>query len=72
MGDFIQDIDDGSHAGGNVSGTKPDVKVYPSSGIDVLIVGAGICGLTAALECYRKGHSVRVYEREPSISTTGK
>ena len=46
------------------------VGTYPSTGIDVLIVGTGFGGLTAALEFTRKGHSVRILERnnEPDIS----
>ena len=46
------------------------VGTYPSTGIDVLIVGTGFGGLTAALEFTRKGHNVRVLERnnEPDIS----
>ena len=45
---------------------------YPSSGIDVLIVGTGLAGLTAAIECTRKGHNVLVLERHDSINTAGK
>jgi 2-polyprenyl-6-methoxyphenol hydroxylase-like FAD-dependent oxidoreductase len=33
-------------------------KRHPSTGVDVLIVGAGMGGLTTALECWRKGHNV--------------
>ena len=46
------------------------VGTYPSTGIDVLIVGTGFGGLTAALEFTRKGYNVRVLERnnEPDIS----
>lgn len=56
-----------------VDGIEPKpVGAYPSSGIDVLIVGTGIAGLTAALECVRKGHNVRVIERHSSINTQGK
>jgi salicylate hydroxylase len=29
----------------------------------ILIVGAGICGLTAALALLRDGHDVEVYEQ---------
>lgn len=45
---------------------------YPDSGLDVLIVGAGLAGLTAAIECVRKGHRVRVLERGADINTMGK
>jgi hypothetical protein len=39
-------------------------KRYPETGIDVLIVGAGMGGLMTALECWRKGHNVvRILER---------
>lgn len=31
---------------------------HPDTGIDVLIVGAGMGGLMAALECWRKGHNI--------------
>jgi 2-polyprenyl-6-methoxyphenol hydroxylase-like FAD-dependent oxidoreductase len=70
MGDFIQKIESSYHAP-EKSGQKPSVQRYPLTGIDVLVVGAGIGGLTAALECYRKGHSVRIFERESTISATG-
>lgn len=44
---------------------------YEPSGIEVLIIGTGLAGLTAALECIRKGHSVRVLEKSESINTNG-
>ncbi|KAK3700728.1 hypothetical protein LTR37_015810 [Vermiconidia calcicola] len=44
---------------------------YPPTGIDVLIVGTGLAGLTASIECARKGHNVRVLERGSSINTAG-
>ncbi len=47
------------------------VGSYPDSGIDVLIVGTGLAGLTAAIECVRKGHNVRVLERNNDINTAG-
>lgn len=50
--------------------SKP-VGSYPSTGIDVLIIGTGLAGLTAAIECIRKGHSVRVLERNAGINTVG-
>jgi NADPH-dependent 2,4-dienoyl-CoA reductase/sulfur reductase-like enzyme len=31
---------------------------HPKTGIDVLIVGAGMGGLMATLECWRKGHNI--------------
>lgn len=49
---------------------KP-VGSYSSTGIDVLIVGTGLAGLTAAIECIRKGHNVRVLERNAGINTVG-
>lgn len=53
-------------------GTEPQpVGSFPNSGIDILIVGTGLAGLTAALECVRKGHKVRVLERGHSINTQG-
>lgn len=70
MGDFIQKIE-GTPDIALDSKRELSVERYPLTGIDVLVVGAGIGGLTTALECYRKGHNVRLYEREPSISTTG-
>jgi len=53
-----------------------DGKVMPkrssSTGIDVLIVGAGMGGLTAALECWRKGHNVvGILERNNGPVYTG-
>ncbi|EME87343.1 uncharacterized protein MYCFIDRAFT_184415 [Pseudocercospora fijiensis CIRAD86] len=47
------------------------VGSYPKTGIDVLIVGTGLAGLTAAIECIRKGHNVRVLERNATINTQG-
>ncbi|TKA48312.1 hypothetical protein B0A49_12560 [Cryomyces minteri] len=44
---------------------------YPKSGIDVLIIGTGLAGLTAAIECTRKGHNVRILERNSTINTAG-
>lgn len=46
------------------------VGTYPGTGIDALIVGTGFGGLTAALESTRKGHNVRILERntKPDIS----
>lgn len=49
-----------------------NVKFEPPTGISVLVVGAGVGGLMAALECRRKGHDVRIVERSPVPSTQGK
>lgn len=43
----------------------------PSSGVKVIIVGAGFAGLTAAIECDRKGHSVTVFERVSELKPLG-
>src|ERR1700709_17286 len=42
-----------------------------SSGIHVIIVGAGFAGLTAAIECHRKGHSVLLLESFPELKLLG-
>ncbi|KAI1074374.1 hypothetical protein F5B20DRAFT_586388 [Whalleya microplaca] len=54
----------------------PDTDVmpvgsYPKTGIDVLIVGTGLAGLTAAIESVRKGHNVQVLERDSDINNSG-
>ena len=43
----------------------------PLSGIEVLIVGGGLGGLAAAVECFRKGHDVTVLEAKPEIEGYG-
>ncbi|KAF4809860.1 FAD-dependent monooxygenase roqM [Colletotrichum siamense] len=43
----------------------------PSSGIKVIVVGAGFGGLTAAIECHRQGHDVVVYESFPELKQLG-
>lgn len=48
------------------------VGTYPNTGIDALIVGTGFGGLTAALEFTRKGHKVRIIERNNEPDTSGK
>jgi len=40
----------------------PEVPHKPKTGIKVVIVGAGFGGLCAAIECYRQGHDVELYE----------
>jgi len=44
------------------SSTKP---------INVIIVGAGFAGLTAAIECQRKGHHVTVFEKIKDMKPLG-
>ncbi|KAK0670213.1 putative zeaxanthin epoxidase [Cercophora samala] len=41
------------------------------TGINVIIVGAGFGGLTAAIECHRQGHNVSIYENFPALKTLG-
>ncbi|KAJ8112802.1 hypothetical protein ONZ43_g5309 [Nemania bipapillata] len=43
----------------------------PKSGIRVLVVGAGFAGLTAAIECHRKGHNVTLLEKFPELKILG-
>ncbi|KAK2868063.1 hypothetical protein FQN49_003198 [Arthroderma sp. PD_2] len=47
--------------------TVPDDAGSASNGIKVIIVGLGIAGLSAAIECRRKGFSVVVYEKQPEF-----
>jgi NADPH-dependent glutamate synthase beta subunit-like oxidoreductase len=53
----------------NLHGTLPER--YPSSGFCVLIVGSGVAGLMAALECWRKGHQVQIIEKSSTRLTSG-
>lgn len=48
-----------------------DLQRLPPSGIRVLIIGAGFAGLTAAIECTRKGHSVTLLEGFPELKSLG-
>lgn len=52
-------------------GIDATVMRYPETGINVLIAGAGLGGLTCALECWRKGHNVRVLDRSSGPLWTG-
>lgn len=47
------------------------VQRFPSNGIRVVVVGAGVAGLGAALECWRKGCEVTVLERADKLSVLG-
>ena len=39
--------------------------------LDVIVVGSGICGLTAAILLRKAGHRVRVFERLPTSTAFG-
>lgn len=54
------------------SDTIDGVHRAPASGVNILIAGGGISGCTAAMECWRQGHNVRVLERESGDVFTGK
>lgn len=56
---------------GSGSAQAMPVGSYRPTGIEVLIVGTGLAGLTAAVECVRKGHKVRVLERNKTEINTG-
>lgn len=43
----------------------------PPSGIKVIVVGAGFAGLTAAIECDRKGHDVLLLEKVAHLKPLG-
>jgi hypothetical protein len=46
---------------------------HPETGIDVLVVGAGMGGLMTTLECWRKGHNViGILERNNGPVYSGK
>lgn len=56
--------------------TKANVIVdgilrYPRTGLDIIIVGAGLGGMMAAIECWRKGHEVQIIEKESGLLATG-
>ena len=53
-----------------LNGASEIARELPS-GIDVLVVGAGIGGLFAAVELYRQGHNVRMLESKPKIEGFG-
>jgi ribulose 1,5-bisphosphate synthetase/thiazole synthase len=70
MGSFEETLDL-SHVNPVLANGHSDVNCDPPSRIDVLIVGAGVGGLVAALECHRKGHNVRIWERSESPAAGG-
>ena len=54
-----------------VESVHGDLKRAELSGIDVVIVGAGLGGMFAAIECYRQGHNVKMVEYKPAIEGLG-
>ncbi|KAF9887421.1 hypothetical protein FE257_010276 [Aspergillus nanangensis] len=51
--------------------TPDSVAIPHSTGIKIIIVGLGIAGLTAAVECHRKGHTVIAFERSEDLRALG-
>lgn len=47
-----------------VNATTPPIKV--------IVVGIGLAGLAAAIECHRKGHLVILLDRVPEVLPTSK
>jgi NADPH-dependent 2,4-dienoyl-CoA reductase/sulfur reductase-like enzyme len=50
----------------------PIFRRYPPSGINILVTGAGLGGLSFAIEAHRKGHDVCVIDRRPDFDDYGK
>lgn len=48
------------------------VQRFPENGIKVVIIGGGVGGLQAALECWRKGCDVIVLEQAKKLSPLGR
>lgn len=59
MGSFEETLELSHNGPVSVNGHS-DVHRDPPPGIKVLIVGAGVGVLVAALGCRRKGHNVRI------------
>ena len=55
----------------NQSTSVDGVKRYLANGIKVVIVGGGVGGLGAAMECWRKGCEVVVLEKSSKLSVIG-
>lgn len=48
------------------------VHRLPVNGLKVIIIGGGVGGLGAALECWRKGFEVVILEQAEKLSPLGK
>lgn len=48
------------------------VQRFPENGIKVAIIGGGVGGLQAAMECWRKGCDVVVLEQAQGLSPLGR
>mgnify|MGYP002380088433 CR=1 FL=1 len=54
------------------TGVGPESVATPhSSGIKVIIVGLGLGGLAAAIECARKGHTVLAIDQQKELKPIG-
>jgi 2-polyprenyl-6-methoxyphenol hydroxylase-like FAD-dependent oxidoreductase len=49
----------------------PKMERDRETGISILVIGAGIAGLSLAIESYRKGHTVRIVERRSTQESAG-
>lgn len=49
----------------------PYIQRHQGTGITAVIVGGGVGGIMTALECWRKGIQVRIYERSLKPETEG-
>lgn len=47
------------------------VKRLSPTGISIIIAGGGVGGLMTALEAWRQGHDVQVFEKNLSLDTIG-
>ena len=70
MANFTETLDF-SQTDPDLTNGHDNVHCEPPTGINVLIIGAGVGGIVAALECHRKGHNVRIWERSRSAAAGG-
>lgn len=55
----------------SVLGRATEMVREPESGIEVLVVGAGLGGLFGAIELYHQGHNVSIIEFKPQVEGFG-